>query len=219
MTTGGGRGDRTLERQLERYYVRFNDDFWAFFEADVRPRLPSAPTLVDVGSGPGLYLRDVSKRLPAARLHGIDRAEDMLDSARALTYAGAPPTLTLHDATTGALPLADGTVDLLTIVAVLHAFDDPFAFLDEVRRVLAPDGMLLVYDWIRIPLKDYIAYREREPGDPPELRHPRALQMFGTHNKYAADDWRWLLAQARYEIIAAASPYPRARAWLTRPVA
>ena len=217
MTTGGERGDHTLERQLERYYVRFNDDFWAFFEAEIRPRLPSEPTLVDVGSGPGLYLRDVSTLLPAAKLHGIDRAEDMLDNARLLSYAGAPPALTLHDATTGRLPLDDGTVDLMTIAAVMHAFDDPFAFLDEARRVLAPHGMLLVYDWIRIPLKEYIAYREREPGDPPEVRYPRALQMFGSHNKYSADDWRWLLAQARYEIIASASPYPRAQAFLTRP--
>ena len=208
--------ERALERQLERYLVRFNDAFWDFFEAKVQPRLPASPVLVDLGCGPGLFLRDVSARLPSARLSGYDQAQDMLDSARGLDYAGGPPVFDVCDVS-GDLPIASGSVDLPTIAAVMHPFADPFAFLDEVRRVLAPRGLFLLYDWIRVPMRDYIAYREREPGDPPEVRRARAVQMFGTHNTFTDDDWQWILAQARYEILDAALPYPRARAFLTRP--
>ena len=216
MTSPGSPRDDALRRQLERYYVRFNESFWEFFDSKVQPLLPRAPVLVDLGCGPGLFLRDVSSRIPDARLHGYDQAADMIENASGLEYAGEPPTLGLHDVTTDPLPLADGLVDLLCIAAVMHTFRDPFGFLDEVRRVLSPSGLFLLYDWIRVPFEEYIAYRQREPGDPDELRFPRALELFATHNKYTADDWRWILAEGRYEIVAAASPYPRARAFLCR---
>ena len=71
---------------------------------------------------------------------------------------------------------------------------------------------------MRVPFEEYLAGRQQEPGDPEELRYGRALEVFAQHNKYTEDDWRWILAQSRYEIIAAATPHPRARAFLTRAV-
>jgi ubiquinone/menaquinone biosynthesis C-methylase UbiE len=205
-----------LARQLERYYVRFNPDFWAFFERDVAPGLPDAPVLADLGCGPGLYLRDVSERLPTATLHGVDKGEEMLGHAGSLEYAGGTPTF--HDAdVAGRLPFEDASVDLLTIAAVLHTLVDPFTFLDEVRRVLSPNGRLLLYDWVRVSFADYIAYRQSEPGDPEDARYPRALELFSMHNKYTPDDWRWIFAQAKFEVLTEAWPYPRAIALLTRP--
>jgi ubiquinone/menaquinone biosynthesis C-methylase UbiE len=214
VTSPERRGSRALARQLERYYVRFTGGFWAFFEAEVMPRLPDAPTLVDVGCGPGLYLRDVRKLLPSARLHGIDVAQEMIDNARALEFDGEPPTLTLSDAKAAPLPFADGSVELLTVAAVLHTFDDPWAFLAEARRVLAPEGLLLVYDWIRVPMREYMVSRQTEPGDPPELRYSRALELFATHNKYTEDDWRWVLTEGGFVVLHTAAPLARARAFL-----
>lgn len=209
-----------LARQLERYYVRFNDAFWKFWDAEVVPLLPDRdepPTIADLGCGPGLFLRDLRERMHGAKLIGVDQADDMLGHARHLDYAGEAPAFRKGDVAKK-LPLDDGSVDLLTIAAVMHTFDDPFAFLDEVRRVLAPEGMLLMYDWVRVPLREYIDYREREPGDPPEARFPRALELFATHNKYTADDWLWVFDQAGYHVMKEAWPYPRAMALLTRPL-
>jgi ubiquinone/menaquinone biosynthesis C-methylase UbiE len=208
--------DRFLARQLERYHVRFNDAFWAFFASDVETQLPSAPVLADLGSGPGLYLRDVSKRLPNAVLHGVDRGEDMLEHAQSLEYTGATPMMHDEDISEK-LPFEDGSIDLVTCTAVVHTLEDPFQFLDEVRRVLAPNGVFLLYDWVRVPYGDYIDYRDTEPGDPPEARYPRALEMFATHNKYTADDWRWIFQVGRYAIVKEAWPYVRAIALLTTP--
>jgi ubiquinone/menaquinone biosynthesis C-methylase UbiE len=205
-----------LARQLERYHVRFNEAFWTFYEADVVPGLPDAPVLADLGCGPGLYLRDMSQRLPNATLHGVDKGDDMLGHARSLEYVGDTPTF--HDAdVAGRLPFEDASVDLLTIAAVMHTLVDPFTFLDEVRRVLSLNGRLLLYDWVRVSFADYIAYRESEAGDPPEARYPRALELFATHNKYTPDDWRWIFAQATFEVLTETWPYPRAIALLTRP--
>jgi SAM-dependent methyltransferase len=44
------------------------------------------------------------------------------------------------------LPLPDASFAAATLHQVLHFADDPFAALAEARRVLAPDGRLVVVD-------------------------------------------------------------------------
>jgi ArsR family transcriptional regulator len=45
-----------------------------------------------------------------------------------------------------ALPLADGSFDLVLLQMVLHYAEEPEAALAEARRVLAPGGRLIVVD-------------------------------------------------------------------------
>lgn len=213
------RDDRALRRQIERYTVRFNEAFWRFWDEQVAPTLPPAPVIVDVGPGPGLFLRDLSERLPDATLHGVDANEAMLENARSLEYAGPVPSFVLANIESSPLPYGDGSVDLLAIAAVLHNFDDPFTFLrEQAARVLKPGGRIMLFDWFRQPMRDYIARRLVEPGAPEELRYERALEQFRIHNKYTLDDWRWVLAQSGMRIEAeTAEPHPSARVWLLRP--
>ena len=213
------RDDRALRRQIERYTVRFNDAFWRFWDEQVAPKLPPAPVIVDVGPGPGLFLRDLSGRLPDATLHGIDANEAMVENARSLDYEGPVPTFVLANVEGSPLPYDDGSVDLLTIAAVLHTFDDPFTFLrEQAARVLTQEGRIMLFDWAREPMRDYIARRLVEPGDPEELRYDRALEQFRIHNKYTLDDWRWVIAESGLRIEAeTAEPHPSARVWLLRP--
>lgn len=218
---GGGttrRDERALRRQLRRYAVRFNDAFWRFWDAAVAPGLPPRPVVADVGPGPGLFLRDLSARLPGASLHGLDANEAMIESAAALDYAGPVPSLRLMDAEAQPLPFADGEVDLLTMTAVLHTFVDPFSFLrGQAARVIGANGRILLYDWIRVPMRDYLALRMVEPGEPKATRYQRALDQFRVHNKYTLDDWRWVIAESGMRVEAETSaPHPHARAWVLR---
>ena len=218
---GGGttrRDERALRRQLRRYVVRFNDAFWRFWDAAVAPGLPPRPVIADVGPGPGLFLLDLSARLPGATLHGLDANEAMIESAAALDYAGPVPSLLLMDAEAQPLPFADGEVDLLTMTAVLHTFVDPFSFLrGQAARVIGAEGRILLYDWIRVPMRDYLALRMVEPGEPKATRYQRALDQFRVHNKYALDDWRWVIAESGLRVEAETSaPHPHARAWVLR---
>ena len=212
------RNERALRRQLERYELRFNPAFWGFWDERIAPKLPAAPVIVDVGPGPGLFLRDLSARLPAATLHGVDSNEAMIDNARSLDYAGPVPALSLLDVETSPLPFEDDSVDLLTMTAVLHAFNDPFTFLTEqAARVVKPDGRFMLFDWFRQPMKEYIAKRLVEPGEPEETRYERALEQFRVHNKYTLADWEWVLSEAGMTVEAETSaPHPFARVWLLR---
>ncbi len=208
--------NRALTRQLDRYHIRFNDAFWGFFAAEVEPYLSATPVLADLGCGPGLFLYDASRRLPLAVLNGVDFGTEMLEYAKNLEYAGTVPKMHQADISTK-LPFDDGSIDFVTCTAVMHTLQDPFRFLDEVRRVLVPNGIFLLYDWVRVPYGDYIDYRDTEPGDPPEARYPRALEMFSTHNKYTADDWRWIFQVSQFAVLKEAWPYARAMALLTTP--
>jgi ubiquinone/menaquinone biosynthesis C-methylase UbiE len=203
---------RALRRQRERYVVRFNEPFWAWFDATVLPTLAPDARITDVGCGPGMYLADMSARLPDARLTGVDANPHMLENARGLTYAGAPPALHLHDATVDLAPVADASVDLLTMSAVLHTFEDPWRFLAEAKRVLAPGERFLLYDWVRVPMADYIAQRMTEPGEPEPQRYQRALELFSTHNKYTHTDWDHVLAKGGFSVVAECLPTPHQRA-------
>jgi ubiquinone/menaquinone biosynthesis C-methylase UbiE len=181
---------------------RFDAPFWAFYDTHVGRRLPSRAVMVDLGCGPGLLLRDLGERHPDAMLHGYDVTPAMITYGRRLAFKPASVSLTVHDVTVEPLPLADATVNLASMSSVLHVFDEPLPTLAEIRRVLAPGAIFLLNDWIRQPLSSYLAWRRdvmKESG-PDAVR--RAFRLFPVHNKYTVEDWRWLLGEAGFEVLA-----------------
>ena len=193
QSIGGASDEDLLRRMVETHADRFGAPFWEFFAARVMPSLPARPVIIDVGCGPGLLLRDLGQRYPAGTLHGYDVTPAMIAHGRQI--AGAT-TFTLHDAATEALPHETGTVDLASMSSMLHVLDEPLPVLAEIRRVLAPGRVFLLNDWVRQPLETYLAWRRdvmKETG--PEAAR-RGFRLFPVHNKYTADDRRWLLAEA-----------------------
>jgi len=202
QSLGGASDEELLHRMVTTHDERFAPAFWAFFDAHVGGRLPARAVMADVGCGPGLLLRDLGERYPDAVLHGYDVTPAMIAYGRQLRFKAASATFTLHDVVAQPLPLADATVNLASMSSVLHVFDEPLPTLAEIRRVLAPGGIFLLNDWIRQPLAAYLAYRRdvmKESG-PEGLR--RAFRLFPVHNKYSVEDWRWLLGEAGFEVLA-----------------
>jgi len=202
QSLGGASDEELLQRMIATHAERFDAAFWTFFDAHAGRRLPPRPVLVDLGCGPGLLLRDLGERYPDAVLHGYDVTPAMIAYGRQLGFKPASVTLTLHDVVAQPLPLAAGAVNLTSMSSVLHVFDEPLPTLAEIRRVLAPGGIFLLNDWVREALSTYLAYRRdvmKESG-PEALR--RAFRLFPVHNKYTVEDWRWLLGEAGFEILA-----------------
>jgi SAM-dependent methyltransferase len=170
------------------------------FAAHVAPALPPRPVVIDLGCGPGLFLRDLGERYPQATLYGYDLTPAMISYGQQLPATGARPTLAVHDLTTQSLPHANGTVHLVTMSSVLHVIDEPVPVLDEIRRVLAPGGIFLLHDWIRMPLPAYLQWRTEHQGEEPDVSRRRGFRLFAVHNKYTPEDWQWLLAEAGFVI-------------------
>lgn len=106
-------------------------------------RLAQAPAVVlDVGCGPGRATGVLRKRFGRAQVIALDIAMPMLRQARRQGSWWHPVSAVRADA--AALPLADGSVDLLFSSLCLQWLDDVPAALAEFRRVLRPGGLMLV---------------------------------------------------------------------------
>jgi len=201
QSIGGATDEQLLQRMVATHAERFGEEFWQFFTASVAPHLPSSPTIVDLGCGPALFLKDLGERYPAAALYGYDVTPAMVEHGRALACTGAKPVVALLDATMEPLPHAAGSAHLIGMSSVLHVIDEPLPVLAEIRRVLRPGGVFLLNDWIRQPLADYLAWRRDVMGEEDEaecLR--RGFRLFPVHSKYTTEDWLWLLGQAGFAV-------------------
>jgi SAM-dependent methyltransferase len=197
QSLGGASDDELLQRMIATHPERFGEAYWTLFAAHVAPHLPPNPVMIDLGCGPGLLLRDVGERFPAATLFGYDVTPAMITHGRQLSYTGATPTFALHDVTTQPLPHAARSVHLVSMSSVLHVLDEPLPVLAEIRRVLVPGGIFLLHDWIRQPLPTYLAWRRDVLG---ENESRRGFRLFPAHNKYTIEDWQWLLHEAGFAI-------------------
>jgi SAM-dependent methyltransferase len=124
----------------------FYEDFWADAPQDPEPwafgqrnallqgELKTGDKVLDLGCGAGRFL----VTLPDAI--GVEIAEQAVDRARA-NVPGADVRLLEPD---GSLPLGHGEIDLVWCSEVLEHIADVAHALLEIRRVLKPDGRVLI---------------------------------------------------------------------------
>ncbi|MET9713191.1 class I SAM-dependent methyltransferase [Nocardiopsis alba] len=107
-------------------------------------------SVLDAGCGPGLYSRELVAR--GARVTGLDQSADMVRVAR--EHLGGDAEILQRDLATP-LDLPASSFDAALIALVVHYLPDRVATLRELRRVLRPDGFLVLStshptaDWIR----------------------------------------------------------------------
>jgi SAM-dependent methyltransferase len=101
----------------------------------------SGDRVIDVGCGPGNYTRDLAVAAGDGLVVGIDASGAMV--AAAAKRSSRPNTAYLRgDAC--ALPFEDGTFDAACSVGVIHMIEKPMLALEEIVRVLAPGGRLMI---------------------------------------------------------------------------
>jgi ubiquinone/menaquinone biosynthesis C-methylase UbiE len=101
--------------------------------------------VLEIGPGTGYYTLDLAEWVGAeGRVEIFDLQQEFLDhvSARAAERGLANIVATQGDAT--ALPYEDASIDAVVLTAVLGEIPDPGGALREIRRVLKPDGRLVV---------------------------------------------------------------------------
>jgi SAM-dependent methyltransferase len=99
-------------------------------------------TVVDVGCGSGRAAAEMAEG--GARVVGIDPDERMINVAGKRWRAADFRVASAYE-----LPFADGALDGYRAEKVYHVLDDPARAVSEARRVLAPDGriVLIGQDW------------------------------------------------------------------------
>jgi SAM-dependent methyltransferase len=92
-------------------------------------------TALDVGTGTGEAALAVLRRWPNARVLGVDLSEPMIEEAKRKAPADASVEFRVGDAAKVDMP--DATFDLVTAANMIP-------FFDELARVIAPRGYLVV---------------------------------------------------------------------------
>lgn len=93
--------------------------------------------VLDVGCGPGNFTREFARAAGDGLVVGVDASQTMLATA---VREGGGPNLAYVRADARALPFGDGSFDAVCCFAALYLIDEPMRAIDEIARVLAPEG-------------------------------------------------------------------------------
>jgi len=127
--------------------------------------------VLDVACGPGNFSREFAKAVGDEGLVvGIDASRTMLSRGVADLRSTGVVNLALVRGDATRLPFRDGSFDGVCCFAALHLFADPFAGLDEMRRVLGPGG--------RIALMTSVRRKVTLPPLKPVLERASGMRMF-----------------------------------------
>ncbi len=120
--------------------ARSNAGFNRWLVHELATVVPPPVTVIELGCGPGIALRELLTAYPAASVVGVDRSPVVLKSARRRNASAiAKGRLTL---VTGGIDKTVGhpPADLLLASHVLYFWADPVRELRRINEVLAPHG-------------------------------------------------------------------------------
>ncbi len=118
-------------------------------EVTERAGIEAGHKVLDVGCGPGRLALHIAEVVGAGgRVCGIDAAEEMVELA-ASKAEKAGVEVDFRVASAGDLPFEDASFDRVVSTLVYHHLPDEVkvASLGEIRRVLAPGGRLVIFDF------------------------------------------------------------------------
>lgn len=115
--------------------------------------IAAGATVLDLGCGSGTFTQEMARLVGAeGTVHAVDIQQPLLENAQArLTAAGVADRVRFHCSGAYDLPLADQSVDLVVLVAVLGEIPDKMRALREVQRVLKPGGTLAISEELPDP--------------------------------------------------------------------
>ncbi len=198
---------RFCAMMTQSYENRIPADVRAIFAEEAIMPLGPKPHIVDLGCGPGLWLRDVAALRPDATLAGYDRDAEMLDAARGLGLKKAK----WHSADVGAADFAlkSDSCDVIAAHFFFHFLADPRHLLATMHDALRPGGAFVMTGWVRSSMADFHAFwdqaraaiesssSEAAPANDPDAF---CYQRFAEFNRYTLDDIRWLLGRHGFRV-------------------
>tara|TARA_B100001248_G_scaffold262395_1_gene258130 strand:+ start:72042 stop:73181 length:1140 start_codon:yes stop_codon:yes gene_type:complete len=161
--------------------------------------LPESLSVLDIGTGTGVFLEACAQRFPEGQFYGYD-----LDDKFQAQLNEIPNFKKLF---TGDLSTIEGTFDLITLSHCLEHVPVPGAMLKQIRSLLKPSGLLLIQvpDAARNPF-DLLVADHRTHFEQATLRHLLVSRGFSCVNNIC--NWK------ATELSMIATPVPQEEAVL-----
>jgi SAM-dependent methyltransferase len=161
--------------------------------ADLRALLPapeSVGALMDAGCGDGRTLPLLAETFKPNRIIAVDYDPSAVARTQAVGATMHVP-VTCVTADVCHLPLEGGAVNLIYCHQLLHHAVDPMAALRELRRVLAPGGLLLVSESCRSFLGSWsVRLFFRHPARRQQSPDEYVAMLREAGFQFGDDDWK-----------------------------
>ncbi|USR89426.1 class I SAM-dependent methyltransferase [Phormidium yuhuli AB48] len=139
----------TWEETIAYDAMDFSDVNQAFVDEAIALG-PDHATILDIGTGPARIPILLCQQRPHWTVTGIDLSHNMLKrGATHIAKAELGDRIRLDYADAKSLPYANASFDLVISNSIIHHLEDPLPCLNELRRVLKPQGGLLLRDLVR----------------------------------------------------------------------
>lgn len=139
----------TWEEAAEYDAMDFTEVNTAFAQRAVELGATSAKIL-DVGTGTARIPIAIAQMRPSWQITAIDLSKNMLlIGARNVEASKLQAKIKLELADAKKMPYENEYFDMVISNSIVHHLPDPLPFFQEVKRVLKPNGALLIRDLIR----------------------------------------------------------------------
>ncbi|MDD3032501.1 MAG: class I SAM-dependent methyltransferase [Candidatus Pacebacteria bacterium] len=108
-------------------------------------------TALDIGSGSGGWTIPLAKKLENGKVYALDIKEEALSALRSKLDGEkiGNVELLLADVEKG-VKIADNRVDFIILSNILFLLNDKKKVFEEIKRILKPEGYLLIVDWKKV---------------------------------------------------------------------
>jgi ubiquinone/menaquinone biosynthesis C-methylase UbiE len=169
---------------------------WAVSLLDVQP----TDRVLEVGFGPGIAIRELSRCAPEGCVYGVDHSEVMMRHAGRRNAEGVRDgRVDLRLGSVEDLPKFDAPFDKLLSVNSIGFWDDPVQRLAELRRLLRAGGRIA------------IAVQPRGPGATDETSTRRGREIAGALVKAEFSDVHVETLRLRPPVVCAVATNPTAK--------
>lgn len=162
---------------------------------------PETARILDAGTGTARIPIIMCQRCPQWQIIGIDLAQSMLEIGRKnVEQAGLQQQIKLELVDAKQMPYPDVHFDMIVSNSIIHHLPNPLPFLQEIKRVLKPNGAIFIRDLLRPDTAEIVnEIVEKYASDCNE--HQTMLFRDSLHAAFTLDEIKELMQQALLENI------------------